>query len=268
MKNIIGIFGVPRSGTSWLGQIFNSSPETKFYYQPMFTDQYRDRLNPRSSALEMKKFFQEMYDIEEDFLTQNDNRKKGKRLCFNKISSDYLVFKEVMYLYMIPRFMENLEKMKTIIILRNPFDILSSWYNAPQEFNPKWDIEKEWLFAEAKNYFLPERYYGYYKWKEFILLTNYLVDKFPEQVFVVKYEDLNTNPIECSQGMFEFCDLSWTSQTCQFIIDSRSYTEEDPYSVFKRSDENRNNLHILPETVINEVQLDIEKFDMCKRWGY
>ena len=36
MKNV-AIFGVPRSGTSWLGQIFNSSPMVAYRFQPLFS---------------------------------------------------------------------------------------------------------------------------------------------------------------------------------------------------------------------------------------
>lgn len=268
MREIIGIFGVPRSGTSWLGQIFNSSPETRFYYQPMFTEKYRDKINPRSSADEMKVFFQEMYDSEEDFLSQNDNRAKGKQLFFKKTSQDYLVFKEIMYLYMIPRFMRNLEHMKTIIILRNPCDVLASWYNAPKEFNPEWNIGEEWEFAASKNWFLPERYYGYYKWKEFIALTCVLLKEFPHRVFIVRYEDLNENPVLWAEKMFAFCHLNMTKQTNQFILESRSRTEEDPYSVFKKFNSSRSNMKPLPHSIVGKIRSDLEEFESCKRWGY
>ena len=57
MEKIIGVFGVPRSGTSWLGQIFNSSEETSFFYQPMFTETFRDKINARSSKEEIENLF-------------------------------------------------------------------------------------------------------------------------------------------------------------------------------------------------------------------
>ena len=68
MEKIIGVFGVPRSGTSWLGQIFNSSEETSFFYQPMFTETFRDKINARSSKEEMEMYFRTIYESKKDFL--------------------------------------------------------------------------------------------------------------------------------------------------------------------------------------------------------
>ena len=195
MKKMIGIFGVPRSGTSWLGQIFNSSPETKFSYQPMFTEKFRDQIHVRSSAQEMQDFFQKVYEADEDFLNQNDGKAKGHKLVFTKNEAlpDIFVFKEVMYLYMIPHFLRNLPEMKVIYLLRNPKDVILSWYNAPNEFYPEWDIEKEWQFAPSKNWYLPERYYGFHRWKEAVSLAKLLQEEFENQIYIVKYEELDEN---------------------------------------------------------------------------
>jgi len=36
-KNIIGIIGAPRSGTSWTGQIFDSAPDVLYRMQPFYS---------------------------------------------------------------------------------------------------------------------------------------------------------------------------------------------------------------------------------------
>ena len=36
-KHIVGVHGVPRSGTSWLGQILNASKKVNFKFQPLFS---------------------------------------------------------------------------------------------------------------------------------------------------------------------------------------------------------------------------------------
>jgi hypothetical protein len=38
----VAIFGCPRSGTSWLGQIFNSAPAVQYRYQPLFSYEFKD----------------------------------------------------------------------------------------------------------------------------------------------------------------------------------------------------------------------------------
>lgn len=268
MKRIIGIFGVPRSGTSWLGQIFNSSPETRFAYQPMFTEKFRDQIHARSTEKEMRDYLRRIYDAQEDFLTQKDEMDKGQLLSFKKESQypEIFVFKEVMYLYMIPRFLRNLPEMKIVMLLRNPYAVLRSWYNAPKEFYPEWDIKKEWLFAQSKNWFLPERYYGYHRWKESIILANELLEEFPDRVYVIRYEDLDENPFDYAQEVFQFSEIKWQDQTKEFIGQSRRKTEESPYSVYRNPKERNYNFLNLPDEVIRKVKEDMNLFEESKRW--
>lgn len=268
MEKIIGIFGVPRSGTSWLGQIFNSSPETRFAYQPMFTERFRDQIHPRSSAEEMRNFLQRIYSAQEDFLTQKDGMDKGQALSFKKDCKNppIFVFKEVMYLYMIPRFLRNLPEMKIIMLLRNPYDVLRSWYNAPKEFYPEWDIKKEWLFAHNKNWFLPERYYGYHRWKESIVLANELREEFPDRAYVIRYEDLDESPFDYAQELFWFCGIEWQDQTKKFIHLSRSKTEESPYSIYRNPRDRGYRFRNLPDEVVKKVKEDLKLFQESKCW--
>ena len=41
----IAIFSVPRSGSSWLGQIFNSHEDVSFRMQPLFSYSHKSALN-------------------------------------------------------------------------------------------------------------------------------------------------------------------------------------------------------------------------------
>ena len=41
----IGLHGVPRSGTSWLGNIFNSSPDLTYKHQPLYSYAFKNYLN-------------------------------------------------------------------------------------------------------------------------------------------------------------------------------------------------------------------------------
>lgn len=268
MKKIVGVFGVPRSGTSWLGQIFNSSEETSFFYQPMFTEEFRDKINVRSSKEEMENYFRTIYESKKDFLFQNDGKEKAIPMSFSKnnIKNDIFVFKEVMYLYMIPRFLRNLPEMKVVLILRNPYSVLKSWYNAPKEFYPEWNIQEEWMFAQSKNWFLPERYYGYHKWKEAIALAKALKQEFGQRVFVVKYEDLDAEPFSITKQLFEFAGIFYSKQTENFIKDSRSRTESSPYSVYRNPKDRTQNTKKIPVNIIEHISYDLEKLGIINEW--
>lgn len=268
MRGIIGIFGVPRSGTSWLGQIFNSSPEIRYAHQPMSAEAFRDKIHARNSGKEMRAYLQEIYDSKEDYLTQKDGKEKAKRFFFDKESDTppIFAFKEAMYLYMIPHFLRNISDMKVVLLLRNPYDVLTSWYNAPKEFYPEWDIREEWLFAQSKNWFLPERYYGYHRWKESILLADQLLKEFSERVYVIRYEDLDAEPFEYVEKIFEFCDIKYRDQTKEFICDSRSKTEASPYSVYRNPKDRKQNFRNLPDEVRKKIEQDMDSFEEAKRW--
>ncbi len=59
-KNIISIHGTPRSGTTWLGQIIDSSPNVRYKYQPLFSDSFKDRIFVRTPKKDVLKFYDEL----------------------------------------------------------------------------------------------------------------------------------------------------------------------------------------------------------------
>ena len=53
----LAIFGVPRSGTSWLGEIVNSSEYTCYKYQPLFSYAHKNFLNKDLDIANVNIFF-------------------------------------------------------------------------------------------------------------------------------------------------------------------------------------------------------------------
>ena len=73
----LAIFGVPRSGTSWLGQIFNSHPNVTMRNQPLFSYEHKGRLNETSSQKEIYSFFEEIYNSRDDFALMASEAQKN-----------------------------------------------------------------------------------------------------------------------------------------------------------------------------------------------
>ena len=67
MKNI-AIHSVPRSGSSWVGQIFNSSQDVNFRFQPLFSYTFKDYLNQKSSLNDVNTFFDLINKSDDDLL--------------------------------------------------------------------------------------------------------------------------------------------------------------------------------------------------------
>src|SRR5688572_30801293 len=133
MKTITAIHGVPRSGTSWLGQIFNSNPAVTFRFQPFFAYKFRDRLSTESSVENIELYFQELFDSDDYFVNMQDPdlHKNYPKFAKNQESPN-LVFKNVHFHYLLPTLLNNNKQIKLILIVRNPLAVMYSWVRSPR----------------------------------------------------------------------------------------------------------------------------------------
>ncbi|MGM0589758.1 MAG: sulfotransferase domain-containing protein [Bacteroidota bacterium] len=250
MQNI-AIFGVPRSGTSWLGQIFNSSPNVVYRYQPIFAYSFEDSLTEESSTKEIQEFHTKLLTTDDDFVCQKKNISGNKTPKFNKRDITHLVWKEVRYLNII----ENLivkSTIKVIGIIRHPCGVLKSWMNAPKEFNNKWDIKEEWRHANKKNTGKHE-FYGFQRWIESTKIFLELENEYPNQFKKVNYEALLNDPILTVSELMDFAGLDYTNQTEDFLLKSTQKSSNDPYDVFRKDKSGQEWRDELPKSIINKI---------------
>ena len=94
----IAVHSVPRSGSSWIGQVLNSSPDVNFKFQPLFSYAFKGFLNETSNQKQIEEFFQCIAESQDDFLLQNDKIEKKIYPTFQK-NTDYthIMYKEVRY---------------------------------------------------------------------------------------------------------------------------------------------------------------------------
>ena len=258
--NVISIHGVPRSGTSWLGQIFNSHPDVAYRLQPLFSYRFKNRINLNSTKDVICDFFDELYQVKDDdfILEKWRDHNNPIELDFKKnTSKNFLVMKMVRYHHLIEKFLLSDENLKVIGIVRNPCAVIYSWLNAPKEFNNKWDVLSEWRYAPSKNLGRIEEYNGFEKWKELALTFLELEQKNPERFLFIQYEQLVTDPNSIIENAFSFVGLKMERQVLDFIKSSQSYHSEDAYAVFKSpnvKDKWRSELdQRISEEIINEI---------------
>lgn len=262
MKHI-AIFGVPRSGTSWLGQIFNSSEHVAYRYQPIFSYSFPFSIGKYSNKEDVKKFHKELLETDDPFVCQKKNISGNKTPDFHKKEITHLVWKEVRYLETMEILLSNSDT-KIIGIVRHPCGVLKSWMKAPKEFDVNWDIMDEWRFAKKKNA-TEHDYYGFEKWIEATYIMLKLRDKFASRFIFVTYEDLLYNPFDKAKKLFEFCDLNYTNQVENFINESTTKSSDDPYDVYrnnKRSDEWK---EVLPTDIFERILNDDRFIDIQER---
>ena len=254
----VAIHGAPRSGTSWLGQLFNSCPTVAYRYQPFFSHAFRGRIGEASDAGAIGAFFSDLVDTTDDFvLQQGAGSLAAAPPAFDKVRPTHLVYKEVRFHQLLPILLERMPALRAIGIVRDPRSVIASWTNAPREFDPAWSIEAEWRSALKKNAGLDENWYGYDRWKQLAQLFQRLHGQHPARLHLVRYEDLVASTEQVVEELFHFVGLEMGRQTRAFLDESRSRDDGDPYGVFRRHAGSRPGIGDIPARIARQIEDDL-----------
>ena len=129
----VAIHAVPRSGSSWLGQILNSSEKVCYRFQPLFSYAFKDFLNEHSTKKEILTFFDKITRSNDNFLLQTDKINSGEYPIFRKEESfSHVVYKEVRYHHILENILKQDQEIKVIGLIRSPFAVISSFLHSPR----------------------------------------------------------------------------------------------------------------------------------------
>lgn len=261
--NKVAIFSVPRSGSSWLGQIFNSHPGVIFRFQPNFAYSFNYHLSQNSSKKDIHNFYQALRDTNDAFIKGEITISSKQGISFIKDKPKAIVFKETHFINVISNLVKKSDT-KVVGLIRSPFAVINSWIQLPKEFDLSWSIEKEWRKAELKNNNNETFYFGYEKWKETAFLFLELKKSYPEQFYLLNYDSLLTSKEIVIKDLFDFCGLEMTLQTLDFLNRSSKTNDEDAYSVFKNKSQDDGWKTELPQFIIDEIRAD-EDFNVLNK---
>lgn len=255
----IAIFGPPRSGTSWLGHIFNSHPDVVLRFQPLFSYGHKGALSASSSREEIQSFFQAILYSTDLFTLMEAESQKGYPSFGKSSDLTHLVFKETRYLHIVDNLLRTCDDVVVVGIIRDPLATLASWVTAPKEFSSDWDVRQEWRLAQRKSGGRAEEYFGFERWKE--VATNFLRFEtlYPERFRLVRYAALNQTSEIVIADLFRFCGLDLHPQTINFILDSRSRHDQDAYSVYRLPGNDTRWKSILPNDIVNAVIRELDQ---------
>ena len=248
---IISIHSVPRSGSSWLLSIFDSLERTKCVYQPLFSYAFKNQIDENSTGKDFKNFTIELRKTDDDFCcmkTNYHNNGKNDILTFHKNDSNHVVMKHVTHHYLIEKFIEFNKDIKIIGLIRSPENVIESQMKAKHE------CLKDWLNGTDKNKDFKECYFGFNKWLE---LNNYFItlkEKYPENVILIKYEDLLKNTKIEIEKLFHFCNIKLEESTIDFIKKSSSKNDNYDYSVFRNKIKLIDKKCQLDKEIINHIK--------------
>ncbi|HET8886994.1 MAG TPA: sulfotransferase domain-containing protein [Salinimicrobium sp.] len=267
ITNNIALFSVPRSGSTWLGQILNSAPDTMYRFQPNFAYSFPKTLNKESDKKEIEKFHKELKNCEDPFVCGELSISSKKNVEFAKENISHLIWKETHFIFLAETLLKNSDT-KVIGLIRSPFATISSWLKIPKEFDPSWDVEEQWRNAELKNQGKESHYFGFEKWKEATLLFDGLKKEYPNRFYLVNYDDLLHDTIGTVTNLFHFAGLEVSNQTQQFIKKSRTTSVDDAYGVFKKKEKDDGWKGELLEEIVNEIKedKDFQKLNTIFKW--
>ncbi len=263
----LAIHSVPRSGSTWLGELFNSHPKIIYKYQPLFSYAFRDRLSLSSKSEDIDLFFNDISNSNDDFINQIDARNNGKLPIFNdKESCRAIVYKEVRFHHLVEHLLDISNDIKLIGLVRNPLAVINSWLCAPREFRGDlgWQVDEEWQFAPKKNLDKIEEFNGYEKWKEVARLFLKLEKAYPYRFKLVKYNDLLQNTEQVVKDLFAFINLEMDINTINFIQQSKQKNIKDAYSVYKKQDIDDKWKTQLPSNIVNYIIKDLKDTELEK----
>ena len=255
----IAVHGAPRSGTTWVAEILNSSPRTVVKYQPLFSYALKDFLGPDSTTREIDAFFEKLETTADDFLDQVEQRADGRLARFEKQTCTHVVYKEVRYHHLLGNLMARGTDVRLVGCIRNPLSVINSWLRAPREFRGDlgWEIEEEWRRAPKKNLGRPEEFHGYERWKDAARILLDLGRAYPERVHLVEYRRLVAEPRRGTEDLFAFCGLEVEEPTRAFLERSTSQANPDAYSVFRSRQTDDAWKDQLDPAIAAEIQADL-----------
>lgn len=268
----IAIHSVPRSGSTWLGSTFDSSTQTEYRFQPLFSYGHKGQLDENSPLQDINNFFNDIKCTKDDFVLQKDAKMKQIIPEFQKKKISHLVYKEVRYHHIIENLLRKDPEIKIVGLIRSPFATLNSWLSAPKEFKKElgWTVEDEWQYAPNKNLGKPEEFNGYAKWKEVTSLFLKLQEEYSKQFYLMSYDELLQNTESEIKNVFNFCELDYTDQTEAFIKKSTSNSakDDDAYSVFKSKKKDDAWKKSLPEFIKKEILNDPQVNEWNKEFNW
>jgi len=241
----VALFGCPRSGTSWLGQLFNASEHVAYRYQPLFAYEFKDWFGQRTvDAANVDAFGRALLGARSDFVLQDLRPAKLDQ-------PSHLVWKEVRYHQLMAPLVATGALHRLVYLHRAPVDVLNSWYLAPKEFRAGQDIHHEYLYAPSKNTDASE-YNGLARWKQSMAMALSLHASQPDRVIVVSYDRLRVDPIGQLTRLYDALGLALSPQVIEFIDASTSRHDDDAYSVFRSQRCERR----LPADIVSAIQRD------------
>ena len=256
---IAWISGMPRSGTTWLSQIFASSPDVRLKSCPLFSYEFKNALDESSSAEQWDKLFSALYQTNSEFLDQGHLRKHGLVPSFEEKNEypGHLIIKSNRFHNLIPHILKLNDQVLFVHIVRHPCATIYSWLSNPREFPAHANQSEEWRTGNCRKKG-PGEFWGFDDWKQVTTQALRLSEQFPDRHKIIRYEDLVKNTERHASALFQFLQIPYGKQTQAFIELSHSRHDDHKHSVFKDPELKSKWEEKLESSIISECMSEIK----------
>lgn len=256
--NVAWLSGMPRSGTTWLSQIFASSPQVRLKFCPLFSYEFKHALNERSTGEDWRRFFADVYRTPSPYMDQEHLRKDGLVPEFYEkyANPEHLLIKSNRFHHLIPNLFKNVPDAKVIYLVRHPAATLYSWLSNPTEFPAGANPVCEWRSGACRKTDIGE-FWGFDDWKAVTLQALEMQRAYPDRMRIQRYEALTKHPLLEAEALFDFLGLSMGPATTDFISKSRSRHDPNNRSVYKRAGPDTAWRYGLSESIISIIRSEI-----------
>jgi len=261
------LLGMPRSGTTWLSQIFEHSPDVIMRLSPNYSYPLKNMLDRTSIRADWEAQLSAALDTDDPFMTQNWRREKGELDWVEKDARvRLLMIKDTRFLEIYLRGMELLPKAKCLFVVRHPCGALNSWRKS-REFPPGADFRTQWRYGACRKSEGPGEYWGFEDWKRLARLFLSAEKNVPDRVKVFRYENLVARPVETTEELFAFVGIEMSLAVTVFL--ARSHAKHDPnvFSVFRSPAVAESWHNEFPSDIATEVLTELEGTDLARFMG-
>ncbi len=233
IENIIWLTGMPRSGTTWISQIFASNPDIRVKFCPLFSYSFKNALDETATKEQWQQLFSRVFVTEDDFMDQQHLRRKGLIPEFPKNPDPKtLLIKSNRFHNLTESILQKCPNVKFVSIVRHPCAVIHSWLNNPLEFPADQDPKQQWRTGACRKTGIGE-FWGFDDWKEVLSLHIRLAREWPDSFFIQRYEKFLETPLETSHELFGKLGIKMTKATRDFISATQSRHDNHRRSVYK-----------------------------------
>ncbi|MGB0953860.1 MAG: sulfotransferase family protein [Planctomycetota bacterium] len=233
LERPIFLLGMPRSGTTWLSQVFEAHPATLVRLSPNFSYALKGQLTPTSTPSTWREVLGAAASSDDAFLTQDWRRQRGDLPRHQgKKDAQHLVIKDTRYFEVYRGGMKSLPDARCLFVVRNPCAALNSWMQSA-EFPSEALFLDEWLDGQCRKTSGEGEYWGFEDWCLQARLFLDLQKQNPKRFRVFPFEEMVRDPAANLKKLFAFVGMELTEEVLSFVKQSHASHEGDGYSVFK-----------------------------------